>query len=125
MALAHEKPTFCRVRSIGDGCVILCSGLAASPKTSEQVRADRVEDVVVIQLEPIDDPEILEEIARQERKQLWIIENRFVWEPSRGMQLGELPEYDTAGFELIHFSQAEFDEMQEEYYREHGHYPDT
>jgi hypothetical protein len=76
--------------------------------------------------EPTDDPEILEAIARQERPRLWIIDNRYVSEPSLGgLDLGELPEYDTTGYELIHMSQAEFDKMMEEYYREHGNYPDT
>jgi hypothetical protein len=41
------------------------------------------------------------------------------------MQLGEPPVYDISGKQVVHFTQDEFDEMQEAYREEHGHYPDT
>jgi hypothetical protein len=56
---------------------------------------------------------------------LWVIEGAFVIEPYLGgMQLGELSTFDVAGYELVHYTQVEFDQMCEDFFAEHGHYPD-
>lgn len=55
----------------------------------------------------------------------WVIDGRVVTEPwVGGERLGELPDYDTKGARLVHLSQAEYDELRQEFRREHGHYPD-
>jgi hypothetical protein len=57
---------------------------------------------------------------------LWVIDKQFVMEPwVGGMVLGQLPGYDTKGARLVPLTQMEFDELMEQYRREHGYYPDT
>ena len=60
-------------------------------------------------------------------KQVWLIDDCFVMEPFLGGQLlGELgSDYQIPiGVEVIAYTQQKFNEMCEEFYKEHGHYPD-
>lgn len=61
------------------------------------------------------------------KRQIWVIGDSFVMEPFLGGQLlGELGD----GFQIpsdaqvVAFTQAEFDQMCEDFFQEHGHYPD-
>lgn len=61
------------------------------------------------------------------KKQVWLIDGGFVMEPFLGGQLlGELGNYYDmpTGVEVIAYTQEQFDQMCEEFYEEHGHYPD-
>ena len=61
------------------------------------------------------------------KKQVWLIDGSFVMEPFLGGQLlGELGnDYKMPlGVEVIPYTQEQFDQMCEEFYKEHGHYPD-
>jgi hypothetical protein len=61
------------------------------------------------------------------KKQVWLIDDGFVMEPFLGGQLlGELGnDYKMPhGVEVIAYTQMQFDQMCEEFYKEHGHYPD-
>jgi hypothetical protein len=63
--------------------------------------------------------------ALSKKPTLWVIEGAFVTEPFLGgMQLGELSTFDVSGYDLVHYTQAEFDQMCEDFFAEHGHYPD-
>ena len=61
------------------------------------------------------------------KKQVWLIDVGFVMEPFLGGQLlGELgKDYEIpADVEVIAYTRAQFDQMCEEFFSEHGHYPD-
>ena len=61
------------------------------------------------------------------KKKVWLIDAGFVMEPFLGGQLlGELGnDYEIpADVEVVSYTQAQFDQMCEEFYSEHGHYPD-
>jgi len=61
------------------------------------------------------------------KNQVWLIDGCFVMESFLGGQLlGELGnDYELPlGVEVIAYSQEEIDQMCEEFYKEHGHYPD-
>jgi hypothetical protein len=59
-------------------------------------------------------------------KTLWVVDSVFVMEPLLGGQLlGELPGFDAAGYQFVHYSQEEFDQMAEAFKAEFGHYPDS
>jgi hypothetical protein len=59
-------------------------------------------------------------------RQVWIIDDTFVTEPSvGGIQRGELPGFDLTGYEVVaRYSKKEFDAMMRAYRRKHGHWPD-
>ena len=60
------------------------------------------------------------------KNQVWLIDGGFVMEPFLGGQLlGELGNYYDmpTGVEVIAYTQEQFDQMCEEFYEEHGHYP--
>jgi len=61
------------------------------------------------------------------KKQVWVIDGGFVMEPFLGGKLlGEIGrDYEIPGdVEVISYSQKEFDEMVEAFYKENGYYPD-
>ena len=61
------------------------------------------------------------------KKQVWLIDVGFVMEPFLGGQLlGELgKDYEIpADVEVIAYTRAQFDQMCEAFFSEHGHYPD-
>jgi len=62
------------------------------------------------------------------KKQVWVIDGGFVMEPYLGGKLlceitgdCEIP----SDVEVISYSQKEFDEMVEVFYKENGYYPDS
>lgn len=58
---------------------------------------------------------------------VWVVGDTFVLEAEvGGMQLGEVGQLDMSQFNVVlRLTQEEFDALQEAYYEEHGHYPDT
>lgn len=61
------------------------------------------------------------------KKQVWLIDGGFVMEPFLGGKLlGELgKDYEIpADVEVISYTQEQFDQMCEEFFSEHGYYPD-
>jgi hypothetical protein len=61
------------------------------------------------------------------KKQVWLIDGSFVMEPFLGGQLlGELGgDFEMPlGVDVIAYTKEQFDQMCEEFYKEHGHYPD-
>lgn len=56
--------------------------------------------------------------------EFWIVDS-FVCEPGLGNQLGELPQFDLKGSTCLRMTQAQFDRLNELYFKEYGHYPHT
>jgi predicted DNA-binding transcriptional regulator AlpA len=67
------------------------------------------------------------ERVRNPKWDAWMVDDEFVFEPDvSGKQLGTVTELDMAQFNVVgRFTQVEFDAMTEEFFREHGHYPDS
>jgi hypothetical protein len=64
-------------------------------------------------------------MTRKERKSVWIVGGSFIVEPYLGgQQLAEVGHMDLTGYDVTHVSQEEFDAMLQEFFEEHGHYPD-
>jgi len=61
------------------------------------------------------------------KKKVWVIEDNFMCEAGLGgTQIGEMQTLDMKRYQVVQrFTQAEFDEMVNEYFEEKGHYPDT
>ncbi len=59
-------------------------------------------------------------------REVWIIAESFVVESYvGGMMLGNVSELDMSNYRVVgRYTQAELDQMMEEYYEEHGHYPE-
>jgi hypothetical protein len=67
------------------------------------------------------------ERSMDKKTDVWVIAERFVCEAGLGgMQIGEARSLDMNQYNVVaRFSQAEFDEMMNEFNGEEGHYPDT
>lgn len=64
--------------------------------------------------------------TRNPKWECWIIGESFVTEPEfNGTQIGEVSELDLRQFEIVNkVTQEGYDDWLEEYFEEHGHYPD-
>ena len=62
-----------------------------------------------------------------QKKDVWIVEGEFLCEARvGGSQIGEVYCLETGQFNVVaEYSQDECDDMIEEYWEEHGHYPDS
>ena len=58
--------------------------------------------------------------------EFWVVENSFVSEPFiGGLQLGQLPEFEIKGANILHISQVDFDKLMTAYHDYYGYWHDT
>jgi hypothetical protein len=68
---------------------------------------------------------MIERARGMKRETVWVIANWYVCEPDLGQLKGTVREVDLSQCDVTHYTQAEIDEMMENYRQEFGYYPDT